>query len=109
MATKKTTKKEEVTKQEQQAPEEVQQEQQAPEEVQQPAAGALKVGDKVTVTGRCYSNANAGGMFNDVEKREMYITQILKGDEYKRPIGVSRKKGGTRFGWIEEKSIEKGK
>lgn len=72
----------------------------------QPAASeAFAAGDKVIVNGPAYWGGN-GGKANQCSNMAMYITEILGGG-YQYQYGVSRRKGGTRYGWCGKESLKK--
>jgi len=66
----------------------------------------LAVGDKVIVNGPAYWGGN-GGRANQCSNMVMYITEIL-GSGYEYQYGVSRRQGGTRYGWCAVASLSKG-
>ena len=66
----------------------------------------LAVGDKVIVNGPAYWGGN-GGRANQCSNMVMYITEIL-GSGYEYQYGVSRRQGGTRYGWCAVESLSKG-
>ena len=68
---------------------------------------SYKVGDKIKVDGLVVANANGAGPCVDAKNRTMYIVEILDKKKYSYYIGISQKKGGTRFGWIKPTSVKK--
>lgn len=68
---------------------------------------SFKVGDKVKVDGVVCANANGTGSALDAKNRTMYITEILDSKKYSYYIGISQRKGGTRYGWAKPTSIKK--
>lgn len=71
------------------------------------SASSYKVGDKIKVDGVVCGNANGTGGALDTKNRTMYIIEILDKKKYPYYIGISQKKGGTRYGWIKPASIKK--
>lgn len=69
------------------------------------ASKALAAGDKVIVSGPAY-RGNNGGRANQCNNMTMYITQVL-GSGYKYQYGVTKRKGGTRYGWCAKSSLKK--
>lgn len=69
------------------------------------ASEAFAAGDKVIVNGPAYWGGN-GGKANQCSNMAMYITEILGGG-YQYQYGVSRRKGGTRYGWCGKESLKK--
>ncbi len=63
------------------------------------------VNDKVVVDGPAYCGGN-GGKSNQCSSMEMYITEIL-GSGYQYQYGVSKRKGGARYGWCSKESLKK--
>lgn len=63
------------------------------------------VNDKVVVDGPAYWGGN-GGKSNQCSNMEMYITEIL-GSGYQYQYGVSKRKGGSRYGWCNKESLKK--
>lgn len=72
---------------------------------QSSSSDKLSVGDKVIVNGPAYYAGN-GGRSNSCSNITMYITEIL-GSGYKYQYGVSKRKGGTRYGWCAKSSLKK--
>lgn len=66
----------------------------------------LKVGQKVSVTGKIYWGGNGG---NCIKKKNatMYIVDIVDNKIYKYPYGVATKKGGIRQGWASKSALKK--
>lgn len=64
----------------------------------------LKVGDHVSASGDAYSTANGGKHVSC--NGTYYVTQIL-GDSYKYPIGIAKRKGGARYGWVARDNVTK--
>ena len=73
---------------------------------QQPASESFVAGDRVIVNGPAYWGGN-GGRANQCSNEIMYITEVLEGG-YLYQYGVSKRKGGTRYGWCEKNSLRKG-
>lgn len=65
----------------------------------------LTAGTQVIVNGPAYWGGN-GGRANQCNNMTMYITEVL-GGEYKYRYGVSKRSGGTRYGWCERSSLTK--
>jgi len=65
----------------------------------------FSAGDRVIVSGPAYWGGN-GGKYNECRDMAMYITEVA-GEDYKYRYGVSRRRGGTRYGWCHEDSLEK--
>lgn len=63
----------------------------------------LAIGTQVIVNGLAYWGGN-GGRANQCDNMTMYITEVL-GGEYKYRYGVSKRSGGTRYGWCERSSL----
>lgn len=70
----------------------------------QGGGGALKVGDRVTVSGKAYYAGNGGRSVSC--SGTYYVTQIL-GSNYKYQVGVAKRKGGTRYGWCAMSDVTK--
>ena len=68
---------------------------------------SYKVGDKIKVDGMVVANANGTGSCVDAKNRTMYIVEILDKKKYGYYIGISKKKNGTRYGWIKSTRIKK--
>lgn len=72
---------------------------------QAPSEEELAIGTQVIVNGLAYWGGN-GGRANQCDNMTMYITEVL-GGEYKYRYGVSKRSGGTRYGWCERSSLTK--
>jgi hypothetical protein len=72
---------------------------------QEDSSEELSAGAKVIVNGPAYWGGN-GGRYNQCKNMTMYITQVLD-NNYKYRYGVARRRGGTRYGWCHEDSLER--
>lgn len=70
------------------------------------AAWTPKKGDKVIVNGSVAEYGNGKGNNVKMTNKTMYITEVLSSKIYSNYIGVSLKKGGTRYGWVKRDSIK---
>lgn len=64
----------------------------------------FKVGNRVKVNGKAYYSAS-GGKAKTCKNKAMYITKIAGGKKY--PYSVSKRKGGSRYGWCAKSSLKK--
>lgn len=64
----------------------------------------FKVGNRVKVNGKAYYSAS-GGKAKKCKNKTMYIKKIAGGKKY--PYAVSKRKGGTRYGWCKKSSLKK--
>lgn len=77
-----------------------------PSAAQKTGAGtAFSVGDRVIVNGAAYYGGN-GGKAEQCNNMEMYIVEILESG-YQYRYGVSKRSGGSRYGWCHEESLKK--
>jgi LysM repeat protein len=65
--------------------------------VVKPVEKSIKAGDKLTYTGKVYSNSN-GGNTKVVKNRTVYVRQVLAKGNY--PILVSATQYGIGIGWV---------
>ena len=65
----------------------------------------FKVGDRVIVNGRAYYYAH-GGTSKECKNLTMYILKIL-GSNNKYPYAISKRKGGSRYGWCAKSALKK--